>query len=115
MREPVKLPPEIEALNDAIYENLRIARALENRLLSLSSAFSMTGNTQLAEELAVLSGWALEAAQRVRDAHSDDGSRQLRESQESSGMLLKAVLAGAFATPEERAARKTQDVVRPVE
>lgn len=107
--EKYEKPPELQALHDAIDKSLGLARTVKRELEVLSAAFSMTGNSLVAEKLCELAPLCEDAAREVRKAHHDDTMRQLREAEQGSAQLFKAVMAGVFATPEERRARESAD------
>lgn len=105
-----ELPAEITALHNAIDANLSHARWVEQQLHLLAGAADIMGNTHLCSTLMRLAEDGVRLAEEVRTAQSGDTMRQVREAQQGSQQMMQAILAGVFATPEEREAREKSDV-----
>lgn len=107
--KPYVIPPEIATLHEAIDANLSHARWLERQLHVLAGAADIMGNPKLSSTLMELAKEGVSLAEQVRHAQSSDTMRQLREAEDGSRQMMSAILAGVFATPEEREAREKSD------
>lgn len=74
-------------------------------LQSLSYAFGQTGNKIVSGELYKLSNDLKEASKKMGDAFSGNLQESFKSAQENSGMLFKAILAGAVINPAANAAK----------
>ena len=109
--EPPKISQEMQEMSDSISDLLSLGRRLQGRLEFLAEGCRIVGLDKLSNDLLEMSDLTYEAGKRVNSAFSGVTSMQLRQAEEGSALMLKAILAGVFATPEERAARATPDVV----
>lgn len=72
-----------------------------NDLQSLSCAFEKTGNKKVSVELYNLGYELKEASKKMGDAFSGNLQESFKSAQENSGLLFKAVLAGAALAAKE--------------
>lgn len=72
-----------------------------NNLQSLSYAFERTGNKTVSVELYNLLSELKEASKKMSDAFSGNLQESFKSAQENSGLLFKAVLAGAALAAKE--------------
>lgn len=88
-----------DALIDDLYGHLHAIRDHEDELRVLADAFSITGNAKMAGRLYDIADGLKAAVGGIRNNRADGIKERLHEAQESSGALLKAVLAGVFKSP----------------
>lgn len=72
-----------------------------NCLQSLSYAFDRTGNKKVSVELYDLLSELKESHKKMNDAFTGNLHESFKSAQENSGLLLKAVLAGAALATKE--------------
>lgn len=66
-------------------------------LFELSISFKRTGNGEVADKLMWLAASLRAAEEKIKQGEGLELSRALHQAQESSGLLVKAALAGTFS------------------
>lgn len=86
-------------LIDAVHENRKVIQAASRELRYLSDSLNVVGMHSLSDNLEYIAQKIEKASKDVQDAYSVDLNRQVRQAEESSGLMLAAALAGAITKP----------------
>ena len=78
--------------HNSLFDELKVAREVSYQLSDLSKVLRRAYQTGLADELSLLAGVLENSIKNISDAYSKDLNRTVREQQESTGKLFKALL-----------------------
>ena len=89
-------------LRDILSKNTDTIKSHAHELLRLATAFSLTGNTHMCEELTFMANELLESSDEIMDGYSTDLSTQVNTAQASIGKILGDCLAHVSNPKKEK-------------
>lgn len=84
------------------FDATRILSEIAFQLYGMANAFKITGNEVMGEELSVIGSIIEKQTKNANQAFGEMINDRYKQSQETSGLLLKAALAGAGMKFEEK-------------
>ena len=81
-----------QAFHDAMYAHVTLVDDVADHLRRLASAFRMTGNSKVADDLVKIAGEIVESANAVQRAASVDLSNDVRKSEDTAYNLLQVAI-----------------------